>query len=147
MLLPRGRIAHSRFKIPFDITETAVCAVKRGTMLAELIQVVSLVIWDEAPMTNWCCFEALDRTMKDILSEHKPGNAMLPFGGKPVVLGGDFRQILPVVRVQLWLAHQLQTLGYGGMWFSLNCIPTCACGTLHCKGPSAMSYSTLVNGS
>ena len=98
MLLPRGRIAHSRFKIPFDITETAVCAVKRGTMLAELIQAASLVIWDEAPMTNRCCFEALDRTMKDILSEHKPGNAMLPFGGKPVILGGDFKQILPVVR-------------------------------------------------
>jgi len=67
-------------------------------MLAELIQVASLVIWDEAPMTNRRCFEALDRTMKDILSEHKPDNAMLPFGGKPVVLGGDFRQILPVVR-------------------------------------------------
>ena len=67
-------------------------------MLAELIQVASLVIWDEAPMTNRCCFEALDRTMKDILSEHKPSNAMLPFGGNPVVLGGDFRQILPVVR-------------------------------------------------
>ena len=98
LLLPRGRIAHSRFKIPFDITETAVCAVKRGIMLAELIQVASLVIWDEAPMTNRCCFEALDRTMKDILSEHKPGNAMLPFGGNPIVLGGDFRHILPVVR-------------------------------------------------
>jgi len=67
-------------------------------MLAELIQVASLVIWDEAPMTNRRYFEALDRTMKDILSEHKPDNAMLPFGGKPVVLGGDFRQILPVVR-------------------------------------------------
>ena len=96
--LPRGRTSHSRFKIPFDITEIAVCGVKRGTMLAELIQVASLVIWDEAPMTNRRCFEALDRTMKDILSEHKPNNAMLPFGGKPVVLGGDFRQILPVVR-------------------------------------------------
>jgi hypothetical protein len=67
-------------------------------MLAELIQVASLIIWDEAPMTNRRCFEALDRTMRDILSEHKPSNARLPFGGKPVVLGGDFRQILPVVR-------------------------------------------------
>ena len=98
LLLPRGRTAHSRFKIPFDITEIVVCGIKRGTTLAELIQVASLVIWDEAPMTNRRCFEALDRTMKDILSEHKPDNAMLPFGGKPVVLGGDFRQILPVVR-------------------------------------------------
>jgi hypothetical protein len=67
-------------------------------MLAELIQVAALIIWDEAPMTNRRCFEALDRTMRDILSEHIPRNALLPFGGKPVVLGGDFRQILPVVR-------------------------------------------------
>jgi hypothetical protein len=57
----------------------------------------ALIIWDEDPMTHCRCFEALDRTMRDILSEKKPSNAMLPFGGKPVVLGGDFRQILPVV--------------------------------------------------
>jgi hypothetical protein len=37
LLLPKGRTAHSRFKIPFDITEFANCKVNRGTMLAELI--------------------------------------------------------------------------------------------------------------
>jgi hypothetical protein len=94
LLLPRGHTAHSRFKIPFDINDTVKCKVKRGTMLAELIQVATLIIWDEAPMTNRRCFEALDRTMRDILSKHIPSNALLPFGGKPVVLGGDFRQIL-----------------------------------------------------
>ncbi|XP_025801486.1 ATP-dependent DNA helicase PIF2-like [Panicum hallii] len=67
-------------------------------MLAELIKVSALIIWDEAPMTHRHCFEALDRTLRDILSEEKPANAIVPFGGKPVVLGGDFRQILPVVR-------------------------------------------------
>ena len=98
LLLPKGRTAHSRFKIPFDLDESSVCGVKRGTMLSELIQRTSLVIWDEAPMTHRHCFEALDRTMRDILSEHKAENANKPFGGKPIVLGGDFRQILPVVR-------------------------------------------------
>jgi hypothetical protein len=98
LLLPRGHTAHSRFKILFDINDTVKCTVKRGTMLAELIQVAALIIWDEAPMTNRRCFEALDRTMRDILSEHIPRNALLSFGGKPVVLGGDSRQILPVVR-------------------------------------------------
>jgi hypothetical protein len=98
LLLPKGCTAHSRFKIPFDLDESSVCGVKRGTMLSELIQRTSLVIWDEAPMTHRHCFEALDRTMCDILSEHKAENANKPFGGKPIVLGGDFRQILPVVR-------------------------------------------------
>jgi ATP-dependent DNA helicase PIF1 len=67
-------------------------------MLAELLQVAALIIWDEAPMTHRRCFEALDTTLRDILSEHNPANAILPFGGKPIVFGGDFRQILPVVR-------------------------------------------------
>jgi ATP-dependent DNA helicase PIF1 len=38
------------------------------------------------------CFEAVDRTLKDIMKEKR-----YPFGGKVVVLGGDFRQILPVI--------------------------------------------------
>jgi hypothetical protein len=97
LLLPRGRTAHLRFKIPFDITDASTCSVKRGTMLAELIQVSSPIIWDEAPMTHQRCFEALDRTVRDILFEHNPANAIVPFDGKPIVLGGDFRQILPVV--------------------------------------------------
>ena len=37
--------------------------------------------------------EALDKSMRDIME--KPD---LPFGGKTVVFGGDFRQVLPVVR-------------------------------------------------
>jgi ATP-dependent DNA helicase PIF1 len=66
-------------------------------MLAKLIKVSMLIIWDEAPMTHRYCFEALDRTLRDILSKEQPGNAIVPFGGKLVVLGGDFRQILLVV--------------------------------------------------
>jgi hypothetical protein len=98
LLMPKGRTAHSRFKIPFDMNETTMCIIRRGTMLAELIQVSSLIVWDEEPMTHRHCFEALDRTMRDILLEDEPANAIIPFGGKVVVLGGDFRQIVPVVR-------------------------------------------------
>ena len=36
--------------------------------------------------------EAFDRTMQDITG------VKLPFGGKIMVMGGDFRQVLPVVR-------------------------------------------------
>lgn len=42
-------------------------------------------------------FEALDRTFRDIEKVHNLDAARLPFGGKIVVLGGDLRQILPVV--------------------------------------------------
>jgi hypothetical protein len=97
LLLPKGHTAHSRFKIPFDLNETGICSIKWGTMLAELIKVSTLIIWDEARMTHRHYFQALDRTLRDILFEEQPGNIIIQFGGKLVVLGGDFRQILPVV--------------------------------------------------
>ncbi|MCH79269.1 ATP-dependent DNA helicase PIF1 [Trifolium medium] len=60
--------------------------------VANLIRRAKLIIWDEAPMMHKHCFEAVDRTLKDIMK-----NENYPFGGKVVVLGGDFRQILPVI--------------------------------------------------
>jgi hypothetical protein len=66
-------------------------------MLGRLIQATSLIIWDEALMTDRRAFEALDRTLRDIQAEHNSGAYSIPFGGKVVVLGGDVRQILPVI--------------------------------------------------
>lgn len=97
LLLPNGRTAHSRFRIPVDIDELSLCDIKRGTKLAELLIETSLIIWDEALMTNRQCFEALDRTLRDILSEKYINAIDKPFGGKVVVLGGDPKQILPVI--------------------------------------------------
>ncbi|XP_019171207.1 PREDICTED: uncharacterized protein LOC109166771 [Ipomoea nil] len=42
-------------------------------------------------------FEALDKTMRDLFRFVNPSSATNTFGGKIVVLGGDFRQILPVI--------------------------------------------------
>lgn len=97
LLLPGGRTAYSRFKIPLDIHENSICGIPRGTMLAGLILRTSLVIWDEAPMGHRHCFEALDRSFRDILGVEDPQAASLPFGGKPMIFCGDFRQVLPIV--------------------------------------------------
>lgn len=97
LLLPGGRTAHSRFKIPLDIHESSLCGIFRGSMLAGLINRTSLIIWDEAPMSHRYAFEALDRSLRDILSVDNVANARLPFGGKPILFGGDFRQVLPVI--------------------------------------------------
>jgi len=48
-------------------------------------------------MISRLAFETFDRTMRDIMSNIVDGALDLPFGGKTIVLGGDFRQILPVV--------------------------------------------------
>ncbi|XP_038718166.1 uncharacterized protein LOC120011170 [Tripterygium wilfordii] len=99
LLLPGGRTAHSRFKIPIEIHEELSCHIKKGTQLAELIKITSLIVWDEAPMAHRNCFEALDRSLNDILANDAEiaDNSPSLFGGKTVPLGGDFRQILPVV--------------------------------------------------
>jgi len=94
LLLPGGRTCHSRFKIPCDLDDATVCDIKRGSMMAELIEATSLIIWDEALMTNRRAFEALDRTLRDVQSTHFPDAAAVPFGGKVVVLGGDGRYYL-----------------------------------------------------
>ena len=92
LLLPGGITSHSRFKIPLNVFEDSVCDIKRNTQLHSLIQRTTLIIWDEVPMQHKHCFVAVHRTLTDLLD-----NKNL-FGGIPVVLGGDFAQILPVVR-------------------------------------------------
>jgi hypothetical protein len=68
LLLPGGRTTHSRFRIPCDDLDETTCNIKRGTMLCQFIQASSLIIWDEVLMTNKISFEALDRTLHDIVT-------------------------------------------------------------------------------
>ncbi|GMY29552.1 hypothetical protein FCV25MIE_24794 [Fagus crenata] len=90
-LLPGGRTTHSRFKIPLTPDDSSTCSISVQSDLAKLIRRAIVVVWDEAPMVNRRAVEAFDRTLKDIMEEDSP------FGGKVVIFGGDFRQVLPVV--------------------------------------------------
>ena len=90
-LLQGGRTAHSRFKIPLDLTSESTCNISLQSELCQLIRQAALIIWDEAPMMHRYAFEALDKTLRDLL-----GLDQL-FGGIPTLLGGDFCQILPVI--------------------------------------------------
>ncbi|KAL7096997.1 hypothetical protein ACP275_10G115200 [Erythranthe tilingii] len=91
LLLPGGRTTHSRFGLPINVHKSSTCSISQQSPQAELLIRAKLIIWDEAPMMHRYYFEALDKTMKSILQVDKL------FGGKVVVLRGDFRQILPVV--------------------------------------------------
>jgi hypothetical protein len=92
LLLPGGTTAHSRFKIPLDISEQSTCGVSKSSDLANLLQRTSLIIWDEVPMQHKYCFEAVHRMLTDIRDDDSL------FGGIATVFGGDFAQILPVIR-------------------------------------------------
>ncbi|XP_076929008.1 uncharacterized protein LOC143593182 [Bidens hawaiensis] len=84
LLLEGGRTANSRFLISINLTEDSVC-------------LTSFVIWDVAPMIHKHVFEALDRTLNDVMNGDSGNTFEAVVGGKVVVFGGDFRQILPVV--------------------------------------------------
>ncbi|XP_025665110.1 uncharacterized protein [Arachis hypogaea] len=99
LLLPNGRTNHSRFKIPPDLNEDSVCCIKQRTLFAKLVCKAKLIIWDEVPMLNKLCYESLDKCLWDIMRYEKCYNSNLPFSGKVILLGGDFRQILPVIPI------------------------------------------------
>ncbi|GBG90456.1 hypothetical protein CBR_g50801 [Chara braunii] len=91
-LLTGGRTFHSRFRAPLKPDNTRSFNILKQGDLAELIRHADLIVWDEAPMSNKFHLEALDITLRDLC------NSNLPFGGKVLLLSGDFRQVLPVVK-------------------------------------------------
>ena len=81
LLIPGGRTAHSRFAIPFTVDECSTCTIHPKSILAELVDKAKLIIWDEAPMMHRHCFEALDRTLRDVLRHRNNDRLDIPFGG------------------------------------------------------------------
>ncbi len=58
--------------------------------VAELVRKADLIIWDEASMMHRRTFEAVDRTLRDLMQLDDTEVTKKIFGGKTVVLGGDF---------------------------------------------------------
>ena len=90
-LFINGKTMHSRFKIPLNCNKNSSLTIKKQSIDAELIRKSKVIIWDEAPMAHSDNLFWLNRQLKDIM-----GNNEL-FGGKIIVLCGDFKQIPPVV--------------------------------------------------
>ncbi|XP_026428946.1 uncharacterized protein LOC113324879 [Papaver somniferum] len=89
-MLHGGRTAHSRFKLPFT-PATSTCDIAKNDKLADLLLQATVIMWYEATMAHRYSVEAFDTAMRDITCNEKP------FGGKIFIMGGDFRQVLPVV--------------------------------------------------
>ena len=91
-LLSLGRTYHSRLKAPLTSNEESMLQISAQSSLAKLVRMAKLLLIDESTMLDRFQLEALDRTLKDLMDKHE-----LPFGGKIILLAGDFRQCLPVV--------------------------------------------------
>uniref|UniRef100_A0A7I4XXQ7 ATP-dependent DNA helicase n=1 Tax=Haemonchus contortus TaxID=6289 RepID=A0A7I4XXQ7_HAECO len=89
-LLPHGRTASSTFKLNIhDGCKTS--TMTRESVEARALHEISVIFWDEISMVPKWTLEAVDVLLRDIMQNE------LPFGGKTMVVGGDFRQVLPVI--------------------------------------------------
>ena len=73
-------------------TEDSLLQISAQSGLAKLVRMARLLLIDEATMLDRFQLEALDRSLRDLM-----GNHFQPFGGKIILLAGDFRQCLPVI--------------------------------------------------
>jgi PIF1-like helicase len=90
-LLDGGRTSHSRFRLPVPLTRESTSLLIAGSPGAEVLRTCDLIIWDEAPMAPSHALHVVDKLLRDLCQKNNP------FGGKCMLLGGDFRQVLPVV--------------------------------------------------
>ena len=91
-LLIGGRTVHSLFKLPVPLLDNSSCNVSPTSSYAAMLRDVSLFIVDESSMVPIHAFDAIDKLLRDITGNNRA------FGGKVFLWGGDFRQVLPIVR-------------------------------------------------
>jgi ATP-dependent DNA helicase PIF1 len=91
LLLSRGRTAHSYLKISIALDRTSFYCIHKQDDLTTLIRKTNFILWDEAPMTNKLAFEAMDRTLCDLIDKNEP------FGDIIFVMSGDFHQVLSII--------------------------------------------------
>lgn len=90
-LLHGGRTVHSTFKVPLT-PNPQTCNIAKNSGLAQVLRDCVLIIWDECSMSNKSTLNAINNTLKDLRNTEKL------MGGITVLLGGDFRQTLPVIQ-------------------------------------------------
>jgi hypothetical protein len=121
LLLDEGRTIHSRFKILVQgLNSTSTCYISKDSELAALLQAAALIVWDEAVMMHMHVFEAVNKSLQDIMVVINPAFKFPPFSGLVVVFGDDFRQILPVVHMA---PREMSSLHFE----SFQHMATCAC--------------------
>lgn len=112
-----GKTAHSLLQIPIDTnnSEVTVCNITKGSARAQLIKESKILFWDEISMIHRYAVEAVNTSFKDIRNNGQIMGDML------VVLAGDFRQTLPLVRRGTMADEIGACLKSSKLWKSINC--------------------------
>ena len=89
-LLPNGKTLHKTFGLPVPMFHDSSSSFKLQSKDRQFLKETLVFIWDEAPIAPRYALEIVNRTLRDIMDNN------LPFGGKNMILEGDFRQLLPI---------------------------------------------------
>lgn len=89
-ILFNGKTVHSQFCI-FPWKQTG-CSIDSKHRLYKAIRKASILLWDQAANCNRQIFEAVDQFLRTMMISNEI------FGGKVVVVCGDFRECLPIAR-------------------------------------------------
>jgi hypothetical protein len=92
-LLPQGTTVHNYFGLPLNVDEKTTIRMGHRSRKYEKLRTAAAIIWDEISLTPKAVFDEVDRFLREVSDQPD-----VPFGGKILIAGGDFRQCLPIVR-------------------------------------------------
>src|SRR5271156_1201027 len=69
----------------------SVSSLRPTSKAGKALRDTKLILWDECTMTQWKALDLVDKVLRECTGNDQP------FGGKVLLLGGDFRQCLVVV--------------------------------------------------
>lgn len=94
-LLPYGITIHKAFKLPWSDNKNDPARFFAPTYYdskdSKVLKSASVIIIDEISMVKRKQFETIDKILRDLT-----GKQTVPFGGKVILVSGDFRQLPPV---------------------------------------------------
>ncbi|KAL3071933.1 hypothetical protein niasHS_017226 [Heterodera schachtii] len=91
LLLIGGGTAHRHFYVPNDVGDETPPMLNFESTKAQHLRDADLIIIDEISMLSNKVLRYIDRLLRDVCA------GAAPFGGKAIVLSGDWRQLAPVV--------------------------------------------------
>jgi ATP-dependent DNA helicase PIF1 len=77
---------HRGFKLPVSLVESSVLGIKETSAETETLRQVSLIIIDEIIILSKDGIRCIDLVLREVMQ------SQVPFGGKVVVIDGNFRQ-------------------------------------------------------
>lgn len=114
----RGQTIHSLFQLPVNTNQLCPLTINQ----ANLLRAIEVIIIDEISMVRVDVLDAIDRRLKEV------GNPSKAFGGKQLILVGDFFQLPPIVSTPEEITYLYARFGgtfafYTPAWKEANFIP------------------------